>query len=95
MNTTTDHDSARDEQHFPQDAPDTGDATTRAIDGILDSAIELGGVWIRYGLQAGRLALQTHSAWLRGVSQILEHVADAIEVPREPHATTTRVDETK
>jgi hypothetical protein len=83
MNTTSNDSEARtetDSTEMPNAAPDTGDATTRAVEGILDSAVELGGVWIRYGLEVGRLALRTQSAWLKGVSQILEHVADAIDV---------------
>lgn len=93
MNTTTNHDEAarhenpaNEETRDPNAAPD---ATARAIDDLLDSAVELGTVWVRYGLEVGRLALRTQSAWLKGVSQLLEHVADAIETPKHAASTTT------
>jgi hypothetical protein len=86
MNTTTNHEeAARHDNASTENSRDPNaatDKTARAIDDLLASAVGLGTVWVRYGLEVGRLALRTQSAWMKGVSQLLEHVADAIETPK-------------
>ena len=68
------------------------EAAARLADGLLDTAVEIGAVWVRHGLDIGRLALRTHSAWLKGVSQLLGQVADAI--PHTEHTDARTHEET-
>lgn len=91
MNTTSNSDSnGSATQHTPPADESTAphsqlpEAAARLADGLLDTAVELGAVWVRHGLDIGRLALRTQSAWLKGVSQLLSQVADAI-----PHTPGT------
>ncbi|MEI8256155.1 MAG: hypothetical protein WCJ30_10840 [Deltaproteobacteria bacterium] len=62
------------------------EAVARLAEDVIDTAVELGAVWVRHGIDIGRLALRTHSAWLGGVSKLLGHVADAMDrtVQRDP-----------
>ncbi len=66
------------------------DRNARAVEDVIDTALDLGAVWVRYGLEVSRLALRTQSAWLGGMSKLLSHVADAID----PNATADARDAT-
>ncbi len=68
------------------------DAVARLAEGVIDTAVEIGAVWVRHGIDLGRLALRTHSAWLGGVSKLLGHVADAMD--RTVNAEETKAEET-
>jgi hypothetical protein len=76
---TTNSESTRSEHVSTDNTNNAADHRARAVEGVIDSAVELGGVWARYGIEIGRLALRTQSAWLKGLSELLDHVAEAIE----------------
>jgi len=68
----------------------TAEACDRLVRGTADRVAELGAVWVRHGAEVGRLALRTQSLWLKSLSGMLEHVADAMEpLVKKPSATTT------
>ena len=50
-----------------------------SVDNLVESLVNLGTVWVRYGITVGRLALKTHAQMLSGVSHLLDQVADALE----------------
>ena len=65
------------------------EAAARLAEELLETGDELSAVWVRHGLDVGRLALRTQSAWLKGLSTLLAQVADAIPAvsAHEEHAT--------
>ena len=53
-------------------------STQEALRPIVESVVEMGAVWARYGLSIGQLALATHAQWLRSLSGVLDHAAVAL-----------------
>lgn len=65
-------------------AAQSPDAVARIAEGVIDTVVELGAVWVRHGIDLGRLIVRTHSEWLGGVSRLLGQVADAMERTDQP-----------
>ena len=57
----------------------TTDSASQQVGVITESLVNLGAIWAQHGVSVGRLALKTQSAWLRGLSSLLNQVADAME----------------
>ena len=49
-----------------------------AVEPIVDSAINLGLVWAKYGASVASLALKTQAASFQHLSKLLRNVADAL-----------------
>lgn len=69
--TTERHTSESSEAHARRTR--TAEATER----VVDSALELGRVWARYGLSIGKMALETSATSLKTTASLLGAVADA------------------
>ena len=57
--------------------------TAEATERVIDSAVELGRVWARYGLSIGKMARETSATSLKTTATLLGAVADAFETEPE------------
>ncbi len=71
----------------------SSDPNAATVRQLVDSLTQLGLVWAQYGASVGQLALKTQSTWLRGLSTLLNQVADAMEPLTRSHATPPAADE--
>lgn len=50
---------------------------------LLGALVNIGGVWARYGLKVGRMALESSAETLQATAQSLEGIAERLEDERE------------
>jgi hypothetical protein len=56
-----------------------------ASEKVVESAVDLGRVWARYGLSIGKMALETSATSLKTTAGLLGAIAEAFETkPAEP-----------
>lgn len=61
----------------------TSRKTAEATEKVVDSAIDLGRVWARYGLSIGKMALETSAQSLKTTAGMLGTIAEAFEAKAE------------
>lgn len=63
--------------------------TAEATERVVESAVELGRVWARYGLSIGKMALETSATSLKTTASLLGAVAEAFETDKPADSERT------
>lgn len=74
-----------------KEEPIMEESPTKKLSPVVDSAINLGLVWAKYGISIAKVALKTQSASFQLLSNLLSQVADAL--PTEKDAKATKAEE--